>query len=185
MYDAINQVLQRLGAALDAAELHGLLCGVGCSACRPDGVAWLEHVLPDDVEARTGENFARYRKILLHLQDHVQTQLTSPTLDFNPLLPTDSEPLGRRSEALGLWCQGFLYGLGLGGLKDTSGYSDNVREFLADVTEFSRITSASAGEAGEAEEEAAYMELFEYLRVGVLTLYEEKNGRTVSQPTVH
>ena len=34
--------------------------------------------------------------------------------DFEPLLPDDESPLSERADALSLWCQGFLYGLGSG-----------------------------------------------------------------------
>src|SRR5690606_26274249 len=87
---------------------------------------------------------------------------------FSPLLPGDDEPLSVRSEAMADWCSGFLYGLGAGGIADLSVLPEDVREIAGDIIEISR-----AGGEGEGEEdEAAYMELVEYLRAGVTLVFE-------------
>ncbi len=71
---------------------------------------------------------------------------------------------------LGGWCAGFLYALGLAGEDSYGRLSSEAREFVRDLTEISRI---DAGVEGDEQEEAAYTEVLEYVRVGVLMVYED------------
>ena len=41
--------------------------------------------------------------------------LSRAEMEFEPLLPDDETDLAARVEALGAWCQGFLYGFGAAG----------------------------------------------------------------------
>ena len=79
-------------------------------------------------------------------------------------------PLHERSDALSDWCTGFLFGLGLAGKDVTEVLSDDAREVVADLTEFTRLDTEE--ESGEGAEKA-FAEIVEYLRVGVLLIYEE------------
>ena len=90
---------------------------------------------------------------------------------FEPLLPADDQPIGARTAALAQWCQGFLYGLGAGGITDASGLPADTGEIVRDFTEISR---AGVDETQDEESnEAAYAELVEFVRVGVQLLFEE------------
>ena len=53
------------------------------------------------------------RRLLARLWEQTRRQLDSPDYAFQPLLPDDSRPLSLRTQVLGLWCSGVLYGLGL------------------------------------------------------------------------
>jgi uncharacterized protein YgfB (UPF0149 family) len=104
---------------------------------------------------------------------------------FEPLLPDDDEPLVARSAAMALWCSGFLFGLGAGGVRDFSVLPEDVREIAGDIAEISR----AGVDGGESEEdEAAYAELVEYLRAGVTLVFEilesERSGPE-SGHTIH
>jgi uncharacterized protein YgfB (UPF0149 family) len=76
--------------------------------------------------------------------------------------------------ALGGWCQGLLYGLGLG----ESGWSDRLgeesQEFLQDVADIAQI-GFDIDEAGEADENA-YAEVVEYLRVGLMLIQQDSSS---------
>jgi hypothetical protein len=87
------------------------------------------------------------------------------------LLPADDELLSSRTEALSQWCAGFLFGLALGGFREEVAMPDNVSEVMKDFSEISRAGFTS--DATDEADEAAYMEIVEYVRMGVLLLYEE------------
>jgi len=67
-------------------------------------VEWIDEILPD--EAVRGAAVRRPARV-----DHRRRSPASQ-MDFQPLLPDDEHALDARVEALGAWCQGFLYGFG-------------------------------------------------------------------------
>ena len=99
-----------------------------------------------------------------------------------PLLPDDDAPLRQRADALGAWCQGLLYGLGLGQADRRGQLSVESREFLRDATEIAQV-GFETDEASEADE-TAYAEVVEYLRVGLLMVLEDLR-RSVSPARLH
>jgi len=91
--------------------------------------------------------------------------------DFEPLLPDDEAPLIERADALSLWCQGFLYGLGSGSMSDPGEVSIEAREIIQDFTEITHV-GVEAGDDNEASE-TAFAEVVEFVRVGVQLLFVE------------
>ncbi|MCP4699021.1 MAG: UPF0149 family protein [Gammaproteobacteria bacterium] len=167
MFNAINQVLQRAKALPDAAEAHGVICGFLCLSPAGDDEPWLQHILADSIADELLADDCR--RVLLRLRDYTKHRLESSSCEIIPLLPNDEQPLAARTTALRDWCQGFLFGLGLGGLKDFAGLPAEGGEFIRDLDNFCRVDT----DTGESEEnEAAYFELTEYIRVGMLTLSE-------------
>ena len=75
-----------------------------------------------------------------------------------------------RARGLSEWCQGFLFGFGasIGAV----GVPQSSQEFLHDLREFCRVDDDNAGT--DNADEAAYMELVEYVRAGALLLREEE-----------
>jgi uncharacterized protein YgfB (UPF0149 family) len=90
---------------------------------------------------------------------------------FQPLLPDDDIPLAERAEALSSWCQGFLYGLGSGTTADPSRVSTEAAEIIRDFTEITHV-GVDAGDETE-ENEVAFAEVVEFVRVGVQLLFTE------------
>jgi uncharacterized protein YgfB (UPF0149 family) len=109
--------------------------------------------------------------VLLKLFEYGTAQLDAPDWSATPLLPDDDAPLRQRVDALGSWCQGLLYGLGLGEAERRGELSAESREFLRDATEIARV-GFDADEANEADE-TAYAEVVEYLRVGLLLIHQD------------
>ena len=86
-------------------------------------------------------------------------------------MPDDDDALRERTESLGNWCGGFLSGLGLGGLPDPSQLPEEVAELLDDLGQIARV-DFELDDADE-QEQAAFAEVVEYVRVGVLLINEE------------
>ena len=101
--------------------------------------------------------------------------------EFSPLLPADNDPIALRTQALCLWCQGFLFGLSIGGLKTLDALSEASQEIVEDFSAIAQLEEQH--ENGEAEE-TAYMELVEYLRVAMFTLVDEHSQPSKNQ-TLH
>lgn len=170
-------VLQASAASVDAAESHGCLCGALCTATDYSIERWLEELLPEDARAITDGEVEVLRLVF---EDSVQA-LRGEAITFEPLLPEDDEALERRATLMAQWARGFLYGFGTGGKLPDGAIPANVDEFLRDVAQIG-AAAVDVGAAGE-EEEAAYTEVFEYLRVGVQLVHDElqavrENGDT-------
>ncbi|MBT8442201.1 MAG: UPF0149 family protein, partial [Gammaproteobacteria bacterium] len=122
---------------------------------------------------------------LQDLAGETWSALDAGEMGFQLLLPPDEDSLERRAECLGLWCQGFMHGLGAAASpgKDSPILSHHVvRDIVAD---FSEITRAGfSDEETEEEGEAALIELIEFVRVGVQLVFEElraiRSGATSS-----
>jgi uncharacterized protein YgfB (UPF0149 family) len=177
-YAEIQNALTGEHSLADAAEAHGTLTGSLCSVSDYRFEDWLGDILPDG-KARPPE-----AALLRELYRSTADALVGPDMGFDLLLPQDDQSLIERAGALGLWCQGFLYGLGLGVLRDTARMPDELSEIVADITEIGR----AAVDTSQSEEsnEAAYAELVEFLRVSVQVVFEQlapRRARTASSPS--
>lgn len=163
------QRLSQLLAPFDPAELHGLLCGLLCTRINLDHAQWLWHVREtladgDELSPMTDE-------LLEQLLDEGIAQIGNLDEPITPMLPDDDIPLRQRVNALGTWCQGMLYGLGLGEIGQGDQFSAESQEFLKDVADIAQIGFAT--EEGDEADESAYVEVVEYLRVGLLMIQQD------------
>lgn len=159
-YDRLQQVLSALGISQLADEYHGALCGMLCHGDpRPESLVFDEINPNPDAQA----DLARFASSVVKDIDRPE---------FLPLLPDDDQSLDDRVQALANWCSGFLYGLGTGESLDIDRLSEEARELINDFTEISRAGLDGSGEGSE-ENERAYMELVEYVRVGAQLIYFE------------
>ncbi|HZW59434.1 MAG TPA: UPF0149 family protein [Woeseiaceae bacterium] len=171
-HNVLEDALRRSGANWDVAQAHGLLCGRLSVDGVTAGVAWINEVL-DDTGAGTDLR-AECEALLDALFDNSYRQLAERRSEFLLLLPDDSEPATLRAEALAHWCEGYLHGL-VSGRQDPQLRRRLAAEPLAGlIKDLLQITRASA-DADDDEEtnESAYVELVEYVRVGVQLAYEE------------
>jgi yecA family protein len=164
-YADIQSALTEEHSLADAAEAHGTLSGSLCSVSDYRFEDWLGDILPE------GKARPPSAALLRELYRSTAEALFAPDMGFDLLLPADDQSIIERAAALGLWCQGFLYGLGLGVLRDTSRMPDELSEIVEDITEIGR--AAVDTDQSEESNEAAYAELVEFLRVSVQVVFEE------------
>jgi uncharacterized protein YgfB (UPF0149 family) len=164
-YVEIEQLLSAQRSLTDAAEAHGTLAGSLCAVADYAFQDWLREILPE------GRADAAAADVLYGLFTATAAALEQTDMEFEPLLPSDAQPLEARAAALALWCQGFLYGVGSGSIPDASGLPGDVGEIVRDLTEITR--AGVDEEQGEESNESAYAELVEFVRVGVQLLFEE------------
>lgn len=166
-YDEVETALAEVGAEHGAAAAHGLLGGMQAVPGGADAARWIAQVLENT--SPRGEEAKICLARLMAVHQSTQAQMDDEALGFQPLLPSDSEPLSVRARALGRWAEGFLLGLGLGGIGAERKFAPEVSEALRDLAEISRVELDA--EAGE-ENEAAYAELVEYVRMAALLVRE-------------
>ena len=168
-YDELDEKLRSAGADSGAAEAHGLLSGTLVAGGKVAPAVWLEHLLGEDNTQSAAA--VDCSDMLAVLKDDILRRFNDETFGFELLLPVDDAPLSLRTEALGQWCGGFLYGLALGGIRADVEMPDNVGEVMKDFYEISHARFAY--ETTDDEDETAYMEIVEYVRMSVLLLHEE------------
>lgn len=164
-YDDVQQLLDAERSLADAAEAHGMLAGGLCAASGYRYEDWLREILPEGQAAPAAASRLR------ELYAATAAALHQGDFEFRLLLPDDRQPIVARTAALAQWCQGFLYGLGTGAIRDARALPGDAGEIVRDIVEISRA-GVDAGQ-GEESNESAYAELVEFVRVGVQLLFEE------------
>ena len=182
----LEELLYRIDATMGAADAHGALCGMLCARGAIELSEWVDHVIGEQEQGSD----------VLHEVVHKLSELHQSTLEmmndatggFKLLLLEDDDPLPDRVEALAAWCQGFIYGLAAGGIKEESELPEDTAELLKDMIEISRaghdVDDAAEEETDADDDEVAYMEIEEYVRMGVMLIYEELQPLQSTQ-TIH
>jgi uncharacterized protein YgfB (UPF0149 family) len=162
-YADVNAALISTGSAFQAADAHGLLCGIICATSgRVD--SWEKLLLGPTDNAHGIE-------VLHELYESSYHQMSEFSFEFSLLLPSDDEDINWRTEALGLWCQGFLTGLEQAETPVQQHASLEVTDALNDIIEIAQVSYGDI--PGSDEDETAYYELEEYVRLIALMLFHE------------
>ena len=177
----LEDALLKLNSTMGAAEAHGVLSAILCARGSADLSDWSSHVLG---EQEQGNVLLKETLVLLNnMYQATLTQLNGAECGFELYLPDDEEDLRERVEALTAWCQGFVYGLAVGGLSDTKGLPDDVIDLVNDVIEISKADTDAESNPTE-EDEQAYVEIVEYLRLGTMNMIEDLQPLKTAQ-TIH
>jgi uncharacterized protein len=173
-YASLGAALRDAGMVTGVAELHGCVCGLLCSGGGEASERWLDQSLN---EAHADADSAReLRTTLKALGLDTWRMLAGGELSFEPLLPDDDTPLEERVLALAEWCQGYLAGLGLGGLDPQmlDGQArEAITEIFSDFSEISRAVLESEAADDPDRPDFALAEVTEYVRVSVQIVFEE------------
>ena len=168
-YRELDQILGRAEAAAGAAEVHGLLCGLLCAAGRLEETAWANQVFTEADTRSVAQQ--QGRAAVQSLAAWTQEAMNDPVLSMDLLLPAEGQPLFERTAALAEWCQGYLLGLAAGGLREDAALPEDVAELIRDFTEISR--AGFDVDEDDEDDEVAFSEVVEYVRVGVLLINDE------------
>ena len=185
--ESVALALEHLKVPLSRAEAHGVLCGLlAASQTSVAKTRWFSELL-DAAEMRADDVSAKAEdlKILDAWFAEELDALNNADLGFLPAVPDDSAPIGTRVQALGEFCAGFTYGLGLATAnRGNKALPTDTRELAEDFqaidgAEMDMSASGTSGESDNADEDA-YIELLEYVKVGVLLIHEEMKPVTPS-----
>ncbi len=187
-YDQVAAELAETTLSVTASEYHGALCGYLCANDKPDVAGWVAAVVSgygreDDMRLIRGHD--DQRMVLARLFAATDEQLHDRSFGFQMLLPTGEDDLTERAAALAQWCDGFLFGLTASGVSDFSKLSEDVNELLRD---FAAISQMQRLEDESEEDENAFAEIIEYVRMGTLLIHAELKqqlGRPSDVPMIH
>lgn len=167
-FDDLATLLAPLGTLNSPSELHGLLCGKlagGANLTETtwllDAVAFLDFLNAPDEGVRDA-----LTRVFNHTLGGLQGQV-GVTL----MLPDDDTSLEDRARCLSEWCHGFLTGFGSVELAKPRQLDDDDREMLQDIAGIVQIEIDEDQLAPSAE--ADFMEVVEYVRMAVASLYFE------------
>ena len=167
-FENIQLLLEEHDSHMGAAEIHGLAAGMLCVSMEAELDRWLVAIFeaPEDVDslpnATKQDLFAVFAGTAELLQDDDFT--------FDLFLPDDDEYISVQAQALSEWCQGFLYGFAYMGVTDGDEWGEESKGVLKDFLEISRIDSENSDDA----DEQAFIDLHEYVRLGVQMIREER-----------
>jgi uncharacterized protein YgfB (UPF0149 family) len=167
-FDELETALAAGDARISAAEGHGSLCGSLSALSGFDAADWLSEILPEGGEHA---DEAHPRELLETLFSETRSALDGQMMEFEPLLPDDSQPLERRTAALAEWCSGFMFGMARANFAPGEEMPEAASEVLKDFAELARASVDP--EDSDDGNETAYAELVEYLRVSVQLVYDE------------
>lgn len=173
-YDELEACLNSYDSGMSAAECHGVVCGLLSAQPEVDDHALGQQLLSGEFNAAPEDE-----TVVVHANDLAMfqrlvagtiEQMDDPELSFMPMLPDDEDSVGDRAIALGQWAEGYLFGLSLGGIKEFSGFSEDLQGFSKDLV---NMCSLEVDGADDEENEQAMFEVVEYLRMGVLMVRDE------------
>jgi len=173
-YDQLDAALTLADVAMLPAEVHGIIVGALCSHLKTGKRPDLMVLILDRPNEDTGA-LAQLGELAHRMYRESMEMLLEAEAGFDLALPHESEALELRTESLGGWCRGFLLGLlhddGVG----MDGFSGDSEEIIEDIV---TVSGAISGEQELDQEDWAFAEIEEYLRVGVQlvfeTIYEER-----------
>jgi yecA family protein len=166
-FKSIQAALVAASIVLHPSEVHGLISGVLCTDTAKS-CSWEASIMGRSQKKEI-------KKVLKTLYDSTHHALSDLAFEFQPLLPDESEDLSVRAEGLTLWCQGFLTGLKLAGYNKAFCQQEDVIEAINDITEIAKMHYDEV--VANEEDEAAYVELVEFVRVAVILMFEDRLGK--------
>lgn len=165
--------------APELAECHGVVCGLLCRlpTATVDTFIGLLDVL--ELVKTPGSGMQMAFEELLNAS---KAQLSDEDMSFALWLPNDDEGLEERTMALSQWCSGFLAGIGSSGDETLDALSDDANDALKDLQQ---ISTADVTDTSESEEdENAFAEIIEYIRIVTLMIREDLRGPE-EQDSIH
>ncbi|MFC4260617.1 UPF0149 family protein [Marinobacter lacisalsi] len=183
-FEGWANLFTRCRAFSHPSELHGGLCGRLAAGARLDQPHWLEVVCEhigiapetleqgEDLPPELPEFMAEaYRQTLLRLQ--------ATDMAFQLLLPEDDYAFEQRLQALAAWVRGFLEGMALAAGEKLGEAPDEIRELIEDMVAISQVEDSDAGDEGA---EMQLIDITEYVRLGVISVFTEFNPPAPSSP---
>ncbi|GMR14990.1 MAG: UPF0149 family protein YgfB [Gammaproteobacteria bacterium] len=157
--------------APELAECHGVACGLLCRLPQSSLDAYVGLLDMLELVSTPGTGL---KMSLEELLNSSRKQLADEDMGLRLWLPDENEILEERTMALSQWCSGFLAGLGSSGDDGLKAMSDDANEALADLQQFAKADVADTTESED--DENAYTEIVEYIRVVILMIREDLRG---------
>lgn len=162
-YNELSRALSNTTLKLHPSQVHGLICGILCG--QPiSSSAWEQLVTGD-------EETPKMHELLQNLYEQSAKQLNEFLFELQLVLPEEDNELPARAEALTLWCQGFLTGLKIAQIPIVDREPSEMTEAINDIIEIAKMNYEDV--VASEEDETAYVELVEYVRMAVILVYQD------------
>ncbi len=170
VYSEMAKTLANNADMTSPSEAHGVFCGLLCANPHNFKTPYLSLVTDDVVKNQLQQLFEITREQFNQSMENADSEFSLPLL-----LPTEDAPLAERIAALGQWAQGFLSGLGEGGLTPEVTEETTFEEVLQDMAMVARVHSVDQIDAASltTEDEEDYNEIMDYIGVAVLSIYTD------------
>jgi uncharacterized protein YgfB (UPF0149 family) len=161
------------------AECHGVLCGLVCRKSGGTASDFLHYLAQLQLLVNPG---AALGAALTEAFESTVQQLADEEMGFELWLPDDDELLEDRTIALAQWCSGFLAGLASSGQFEV--LSGEGREAIEDLQQIARaeLTVPESEGPDSEEDEVAFTEIVEYVRIVTLMMREDFRGPGADDP---
>ena len=153
----LELLANKAAPVISACEMHGVVCGF--CVTQP-----FSYALEELIELFGQEEIVD-QEMLESFVQAIQEELLDEGLRFSPLILEDSASLQDWVGDLSDFCLGFLGGFGAGIALSRRAIPEELEEILED---FTSIGSISDLDLEEQDDEASYLELYEYAKVSVL-----------------
>ncbi len=179
-YQDLSQLVGSAEMLLTLEEMHGLLCGILVAGKKVSASMYIDMVTDEGSDQKDSQTLGT---VLGTLYKDTISELQSPVLEFEPLLPDDDYPLDERMEAACSWARGLIIGLAKQGVDKGPDVSSDSSAFIKDMYQ---VSQTKFEVTFDEESELVYTELVEYLKMGTLLLQEEFNPIDGNiSPTLH
>lgn len=173
IYQMLSSIFQHYESNLSVAQAHGIAVAMLCVKGQSDSINWLkeifeEHVLVTEEHKRQLCNLFEQTRDLLNPDESM--------FEFDLWLP-DNVSLFEKTTALINWCEGFLWGMAY--TRSQGDWQGETPGILRDMVEFTKLDKRD--EEDNDDDEAAFIQIHEYLRAAVLIVYDELNTTTHSE----
>mgnify|MGYP006072980337 FL=1 len=166
-FASVQAIITTESVQVHAAELHGVLTGLVCAGFPFESHDYLAMITDLFNE---GENLPVKVKTIVKLTfSDIWKNILDDSYGFQLMLPDDDDSIVERGHALSVWVQGFNLGFGLH-QKDKAIVSEDVKEVLSD---FAEIANLSDEMEEDENNEQAYFEIAEYVRISSLLCFTE------------
>ena len=170
-YSEIDLLRRKANVVIDISEYHGTISAYLCCDSFQE-----DDLLPNEVSLEgSSVQIIDFKHALYELIANTINSFNDAEMSFYPFLPPDSKELSIRAHSLSIWCQGFIDALGVFISERELTINQSDQTFISEIIEdFAQISTLSkiAVESGN-EEELAYFEVVEFVRVGTQLVYEE------------
>lgn len=176
-FKQINKLLQEMGLSTSASEIHGHLCGQLSTGIFEQAMEYMKNL----IESVDILKFEKQIKQLITIVDISIKQLTSVSFEFHLLVPDDETALQDRASSLSAWCQGYTDALLHADVDIESIAQEEIRDAFFHITEIASLDDTY--DTVTEEDEKAYAEIYEYVRMAAMMIYTELNHATAEGET--
>ena len=182
-YEQLNEMLIASGVGFHASECHGFLCALVCGNGQVQEQKIREYFLLDSDEIVNADECFSHLKALA---EDIEVKMYSSDLDLELLLADEDDALAERGRSLAEWCQGFMSGMGLSGVKDEQIPSES-QELIGDFYKIANLDADNENDKDGSDQgnDFALMELIEYVRMGTIYIFEDLQGNANNPENYH